>query len=253
MTALPKTGTKTRSLLEFVGRHDGVRFTDMQKFLCELSDRDWEARESVPVYKRSSNVPGAWVANGTKTVRVHRGWWSTNLSGPDGICKRYLAKKDGRWYLNERTAGLMRGLANLSGQGYTIYSVGMSSLEKIHGDDTIKGSSDTCTIPPQSKVLNAYVEHAKMTTAASFDPTTGVRLEFVPKVELPLGPTIPEGSFKIHQPQEVSDVDLIAQLRRAEKLVAEYRKHLEKAQRELDGALQLQRQVQQLARERFGL
>lgn len=222
MHHLPKTGTKTRSLLEFVARHNGVRFTDMQKFLCELSGVDWEKREAVPNWK-FNNTRGVYEKVGTRTMRVNRGWWCTNLtSGRDCICRKYLAKKNGLWYINEDVATLMRGLSNSMGKSGVIYSVGAvhSSLEANLKPDTIHGSSDTCAVPPASKVIGDYATDITSTQHAVPSPVR--QLKFAAAPVLPQGPTIPAGNF-VEVKQELqmdSDAQLIQALRAARADVA---------------------------------
>lgn len=211
---LPKTGTITRRLLEFVSRHKGVRFTQMQQFICEISGLDWDQREVVSQWVRDPNAPTGWGSK-KRTVRRFRGWWCTNLChGPDSVCRKYLTKKDGVWFLNEETANLFRELANRTGQSNVIYSA--ESISPALASNNFVDPLPVAGPVPASTLISLYTDPAKLTGAQSFDPTTGVRLEFVPKVEVPLGPTIPEGSFKIHQPQPTSDVELVRVLREAQ-------------------------------------
>lgn len=201
---LPRTGTITRRLLEFVSRHNGVRFGQMQRFICEISGLDYDQMEVVTEWGGKK-----------KTVRRFRGWWCTNLCyGEDAVCRKYLAKKDGKWYLNEVTADLFRELANRTGQSNVIYSISQvtPTLASTKFPDPLPVEGPT----PTSKHVGQYTDPTKLTGAATFDPSTGVRLEFVPKVELPLGPTLPEGTFKIRQPVVPTDVDLVQALRNAQ-------------------------------------
>lgn len=249
-TTLPKTGTITRSILEFVSRHNGVRFTEIQKFIVERAGLDWEKRESIPVFKK--NVDRYWIKTGTKTVRAYRGYWCTNLcSGPDSVCRKYLAKRDGRWYLNESTADLFRELANRTGQSGVIYSVdGVTpSLAAVkHVDPLVIAGPN-----PPSKVIDSYTDPAKFTGAQSFDPSTGVRLEFVPKAQLPLGPTLPEGSSKVHEPEQSSDVELLSQLRKIRALVNQKQAIVNHANEELAQALAAARAVEEKVRKALKL
>ena len=211
---LPRTGTITRRLLEFVSRHNGVRFGQMQRFICEISGLDYDQMEVVDVWARDASKPNGWGGK-KKTVRRFRGWWCTNLCyGEDAVCRKYLAKKDGKWYLNEATADLFRELANRMGQSNVIYSISQvtPTLASTKFPDPLHVEGPT----PTSKHVGQYTDPAKLTGAATFDPSTGVRLEFVPKVELPLGPTLPEGTFKIRQPVVPTDSDLVQALRNAQ-------------------------------------
>lgn len=249
--ALPKTGTITRSILEFVSRHNGVRFTEIQKFIVERAGRDWEKRERIPVYKYNRSTH-RYVANGSKQVRAYRGYWCTNLcSGPDSVCRKYLAKRDGRWYLNESTADLFRELANRTGQSGVIYSVDSitSSLASVKHDDPLGIVGPN----PPSKVIGSYTDPAKLTGAQSFDPSTGVRLEFVPKVQLPLGPTLPEGSFKVREPEQSSDVELLSELRKIRALVNQKQAIVNHANEELAQALAAARTMEDKVRKALKL
>lgn len=248
---LPKSGTITRQILEFVSRHNGVRFTEIQKFICEISGLDWEKREVISTWKRDSQS-GLWGRGPNKTVRAYRGWWCTNLCyGPDSVCRKYLAKRDGRWFLNEETAQAIRDLANESGKSGTIYSV--NQITPSLAANRTRDPLDIAGQPPASKSVIHYAEPAKMTAAQSFDPSMGVRLEFVPKVELPLGPTLPEGSFKIVQPQHGSDVELVAALRAAREVVNRKQAAAAHANAELTEALAAARAMEDKVRKALGL
>lgn len=142
---LPKTGTTTRKLLEFISQSKtGLRFSEMQKFLVEQSGRDWEKREVIPLFRK--NIDGRWIAAGAKTVRVYRGWWCTNLlSGSESVCRKYLRKVDGRWMLNDATMALFFNLKT---------SLPVSSLDDVVFNDSLGTDGPV----PASKVTKMYVD-----------------------------------------------------------------------------------------------
>ena len=130
----------------------------------------------------------------------------------------------------------MRSLQNIQGKSGVIYSVGTvySSLEANLKPDTIHGSSDTCTIPPESKVIKAYASN--LTGAQTVEPSPVRQLQFVPAPVLPQGPTIPAGSF-VEVKREVqpdSDTQLIQALRAARANVADKEAALAEAVKQME-------------------
>lgn len=117
----------------------GMTYSQIQRYVCGLSGKDWEEREPVMVgyrhpatgitYDRSEGRAKPW-----ETFRMlepvykpgprrrHRGFWSTNLTGGayygPGLLGRFCEKGvDGRWRLAAPIrAPFTRGLSRVKGK-----------------------------------------------------------------------------------------------------------------------------------------
>lgn len=98
-------GTKKARLLEWMSQGEpGVHYSEIQRFICEMNDLDYDEMVSEPIWKQVKSECGNytdWNRVGTKKVRKHKGIWATNLcSGDDPILKNYCYKSGGKWYVN---------------------------------------------------------------------------------------------------------------------------------------------------------
>lgn len=144
-----RTNTKKFKVLEFIGRHTGVRYSEIERFVCELSGFNYDEMISAWVWDSKSQDSKLC------KVRRHKGIWGTNLcSGNSSILKGYCEKNsDGRWMLDEVTADFIREYFNQRGNYGTIYDIEyqgpemiiipkpVSSLEVPPPSDEIKGNS----------------------------------------------------------------------------------------------------------------
>jgi ribosomal protein L37AE/L43A len=96
---------KSRIVLEFIGSHgeQGVRYTDIQKFICKLSGKDWnEYSKADGHYDESLKkwvYPPRVIGPKPGYRRHHRGIWGTNLTN---ILNDWCVRNaDGRWVLFE--------------------------------------------------------------------------------------------------------------------------------------------------------
>lgn len=101
---LPRKGTKTLQLLEFMAESGGLRFSEIQRFIVELAGKDYDEMEQQSCWPR---LPNGQLTK--RTVRRWRGWWCTNLCyGPDSILHKYCEKgPDNLWYLKMKTKDLL--------------------------------------------------------------------------------------------------------------------------------------------------
>ena len=101
MLKLPRSGTISRQVLEFIGERDGSRYSDIVRFICELQGKNYDTMETVFAYRngRRIQVPS----------RRWRGWWSTNLChGESALLKKYCDKgEDRKWRLTPETSELI--------------------------------------------------------------------------------------------------------------------------------------------------
>ena len=83
MIKLPRHGTKTFEILQYIALHPGSRYIDIARFIQEdLYDREYQSEKGV-------------------------GLWATNLYGfgsRRGLLPAYCEKHDGKWYVTRETA-----------------------------------------------------------------------------------------------------------------------------------------------------
>ena len=98
---------KSQRVLKFVEYHgrDGAKFTDIQRFICEMNGWNWEER-SEPYYDKETKTYTRKIGSGAR--RRHRGVWCTNLIGSGGILNAWCYKNPhGRWVLAEMPTGVI--------------------------------------------------------------------------------------------------------------------------------------------------
>jgi hypothetical protein len=148
-------GTKKAQLLVWIAEQKGVRYGQIQRFICEeLSGMDYDETVEEPVWKQFKSDCGNytdWKKIGTKKVRVHRGIWATNLSsGKDPILKNYCFKAGGKWfvtpevslklYIQAKNAAIKSDTVTTTLQGPPETSIG-STLERNFMSDEIPNNS----------------------------------------------------------------------------------------------------------------
>ena len=95
MSHLPRATSKKFKVLEFIGSRDGTRYSEIERFICELAGYDYDLK--VPVRRwdcRTGQLKDA-------VQRRWKGIWGTNLCyGKDAILHKYCVKgADRKWRL----------------------------------------------------------------------------------------------------------------------------------------------------------
>lgn len=83
--ALPRAGTKTRAIVEFIVRNGGARYSEICRFIAELNGKEYR--------------PG-----------MGCGLWSSTLYGGPGktsLLHAYFEKKQGKWCPRQSTLELL--------------------------------------------------------------------------------------------------------------------------------------------------
>ena len=88
-------GTKKFRLLVLMAQNGIMKYSEIQRCICEMSGKDYDEMDTQKKYQKSrgpySTYP--WDVVGTKQVRAHRGIWATNLSsGRDPILRNYCER-----------------------------------------------------------------------------------------------------------------------------------------------------------------
>ena len=85
-------GTKKFKLLAWMADRPVTRYSEIERFICEMSGYDYDKMETQKKYKEWRQVNGTYRV-GTKQVRTHRGIWGTNLcSGNSAILHTYCER-----------------------------------------------------------------------------------------------------------------------------------------------------------------
>lgn len=134
-----RTNTKKFKLLQFIGEHKGLRYSELERFICEMNGYDYDTmttsyeRSYIEEFDGQAGTRTMRVVNKPIKVRRHKGIWATNLtSGKNCILKKHCVKNENkRWILNAETQKFVDSLK----------APVKSSLEKVTGDDMIKGNS----------------------------------------------------------------------------------------------------------------
>lgn len=95
-------GTKKAKLLTWMAEQKGVRYGEIQRYICDMNGLNYDQMVDEMVWKEIEMPDGGfrWGPAGTKKVRKHKGIWATNLSGgPDPILKNYCFKAGGKWFV----------------------------------------------------------------------------------------------------------------------------------------------------------
>jgi hypothetical protein len=138
-----RTNTKKFSVLEFIGSKNGVRYMDIERYLCDLAGYDYDKKVETRVWDyRTSKSKYAM-------VRQHKGIWGTNLCyGKDAILHKYCVKgMDRKWRLSPETAGFISNHYRTVKPGYFVWTAAHensfppSSLDVELPSDTIQGNS----------------------------------------------------------------------------------------------------------------
>lgn len=117
MLKLPRKGSLSLQILEFIGSKTGVRYGDIQRFICEKQGKDYDLMvpRTVVDYK-----------TGEKKISAERRWkgiWGTNLChGRNALLHKYCVKgMDKRWHLSPETANLIADMYDAEGLGRMVY------------------------------------------------------------------------------------------------------------------------------------
>lgn len=124
-----RTGTKKYKLLQFIGSRDGTRYSEMERFICELNGYDYDLMVPGYRYDYSKRV------NVKCMTRRWKGIWGTTLCyGKEAILPQHCVKgADKKWRLNEETKRKLGIKAP-------------SSLESNFPSDEIQGNSKVVSV-----------------------------------------------------------------------------------------------------------
>lgn len=133
-------GSKKFKLLVWMMNRPYTAYGEIQRFLCELNDLDYDQMTTENVWKKAPvGSDRNYVKAGTKQVRMHRGIWATNLSsGRDPILRNYCERiYSGGKYLGWAVKPLvaMQLHVKLKAEGHK------SSLEATFPSDEIPNNS----------------------------------------------------------------------------------------------------------------
>lgn len=140
---LPRVGSKALRVVRFISIHDGLRYSEIVRFICEMNGLDYDL--FLPAMRwdpRKGKVV-------SRPVRRYAGTWGTNLSSSStGILKRFCVKgTDRKWRVTAETAALVDALFEIKAAPEItqneprIHDVLPSSLENDFPSDTISGNS----------------------------------------------------------------------------------------------------------------
>lgn len=117
MLKLPRKGSLSLQILEFIGSKTGVRYGDIQRFICEKQGKDYDLMVPTTIYdyKTRTSKPAM--------VRRWKGIWGTNLChGRNALLNKYCVKgMDKRWHLSPETANLIADMYDAEGLGRMVY------------------------------------------------------------------------------------------------------------------------------------
>lgn len=239
MLKLPRAGSLSLQILEFIGSKTGVRYGDIQRFICEKQGKDYDLMVPRAIYDsktgRIKNVQ----------VRRWRGFWGTNLCyGSDALLNKYCVKGEGNKlrYLSADTANLLARKYDDEGQSDRIvyFANGAVSprtlappeaqpdIKQIHIPADLHFPNNSPS--PRKQFTTRYEDH--------YDPKTGER--HVRVIAEPI-------------PMQLDPMELIQKMNEARQLTDRAQANLNAARTTYERALEAQSKLEDLVRQALNL
>lgn len=164
---IPKIGTKKFKVLEFIGYHQGVKYSQIQRFICKMNGLDYYAKR-----------PALKYINGEIkeiSIRKHTGIWSNNLTnGKKSILKQYCVKNSSNlWILNQQAAKMIATLSSCH-KSVTSKNVPFESVLE-NCNDTVKKDSKVASVESIQIKMESSPILKKQDNAVDLEFITAVR------------------------------------------------------------------------------
>lgn len=232
MLKLPRIGSLSLQILEFIGSKTGVRYGDIQRFICEKQGKDYDLMVPATIYDRKTRS--------TKEIRVRRwkGIWGTNLChGPNALLNKYCVKGEGDklWHLSADTANLIADKYDAEGLGRMVYFTNGQPLRPL------KEVSDQIHIPADLPPVRSNPAPAKTFTTRfedHYDSKTGER--YVRVIAEPVS-------------KQLDAMELIEKMNEARQLTDRAQANLDAARSTYERALEAQSKLEDLVRQALNL
>lgn len=234
MLKLPRAGSLSLQILEFIGSKTGVRYGDIQRFICEKQGKDYDLMIPGIIYDRKTRS--------TKNVQVRRwkGIWGTNLChGPSALLNKYCVKGEGDklWHLSADTANLIADKYDAEGKGRMVYFTNGQPLRPLKAEPDLNqihipaDLNSGCSNPtPEKSFTTRFEDH--------YDPKTGERYTRV--IAEPI-------------PKQLDPMELIQKMNEARQLTDRAQANLSAARATYERALEAQSKLEDLVRQALNL